>query len=460
MSAARSLRKCGLGRCGETVRRQACGFLMMRAIKRKLSSMSEVARSPAIRNAGWMVSEKALSLFGLIFVTSYVARYIGPGLFGELALATAIFQVIQIASQLGSDSILFKRIARNRTSGRRLMKATFFLRLKAYWLFASPVLAWFCIGKELTSVAFFMAAATACFFSSIDLVAIFNNAILRSRENALINLIGIAVAITMRVVIVRADMWAGWLALPIIMTSAVPYLIRTRLHRQSFGDVAIAPRGRRYVRYMLRAGSMLVLSSVSIALYVRIGQYMVAGLLGQKMLGIYASASTLATAWSFALTALITSFYPAIYSAKTEVEAMGKAARLGRVVVAVSTPIVIAYALAGEWAIDYLYGPEYSAAYLPGLILAISVVASSLGTVSYRYIVRLSGYRFLSAKMLFVLAISIPVSWFLIKWKGLVGAASAVLIVELISLTVMNYIYRKGVIARLHFNTLWQAFRS
>ena len=46
-------------------------------------------------NSIWIILEKLIALFGLIFVTSFVAKYIGPESFGKLSFATTIFAVVQ-----------------------------------------------------------------------------------------------------------------------------------------------------------------------------------------------------------------------------------------------------------------------------------------------------------------------------------------------------------------------------
>lgn len=48
-----------------------------------------------------MMSEKIISIFGLFFVTSFVAKYVGPTTFGQISLAIALFQVVQIIAQMG-----------------------------------------------------------------------------------------------------------------------------------------------------------------------------------------------------------------------------------------------------------------------------------------------------------------------------------------------------------------------
>ena len=41
-------------------------------------------------NSIWMILEKIISVFGLLFVTSYVAKYIGPSNFGILTYVASI----------------------------------------------------------------------------------------------------------------------------------------------------------------------------------------------------------------------------------------------------------------------------------------------------------------------------------------------------------------------------------
>jgi len=49
-----------------------------------------------VSNSLWMMLEKIISMFGLIFVMSYVAKYIGPDNFGKIALATTIFTFVRL----------------------------------------------------------------------------------------------------------------------------------------------------------------------------------------------------------------------------------------------------------------------------------------------------------------------------------------------------------------------------
>ena len=83
-------------------------------------------------NSLWMMLEKFLGIFGLIFVNSYMAKYIGPENFGKLAFTTSIFIFVQTLSWFGAQNILFKHFSENVQSGIRLAISTQLMRNSIY----------------------------------------------------------------------------------------------------------------------------------------------------------------------------------------------------------------------------------------------------------------------------------------------------------------------------------------
>ncbi|HDY6881777.1 TPA: oligosaccharide flippase family protein, partial [Klebsiella pneumoniae] len=119
----------------------------------------------ALSNSIWMMSEKIISIFGLIFVTSYVAKYVGPSIYGEIMYATTIFQIAQVASQLGSDVVIFKRISKNHISGIKLINATLPIRVIIYLIIAVPTLLMMDLNNFGRGFYFSIACFIAGFFS-------------------------------------------------------------------------------------------------------------------------------------------------------------------------------------------------------------------------------------------------------------------------------------------------------
>jgi O-antigen/teichoic acid export membrane protein len=77
-----------------------------------------------------------------------------------------------------------------------------------------------------------------------------------------------------------------------------------------------------------------------------------------------------------------------------------------------------------------------------------------MGTLAYRYMVKEGGFNYLLKKIICLMVISLPLSWWLIQGYGIMGAAWSVFVSELLSLTVMNYFFKNGVIQRIQVSSL------
>lgn len=93
-------------------------------------------------NAAWMMSEKIISVFGVIFVTSYVAKSFGPTVFGQMAFSTSLFAMVQTVAIFGTETILFKRVSKNASKGLRLMTIARTMRMVLLLVTSVPVLIW------------------------------------------------------------------------------------------------------------------------------------------------------------------------------------------------------------------------------------------------------------------------------------------------------------------------------
>ncbi|EPY6868500.1 oligosaccharide flippase family protein [Klebsiella pneumoniae] len=405
-------------------------------------------RKNSIINAMWMMSEKVITLFGLFFVTSFVAKYIGPSRFGQLALAIAIFQVVQVVAQLGCDNIIFKRVSQNATSGLKLIYSSFAIRAAIYIFIAFIVLAFFYKDTDFINFVFLLSVCIACFFTSMDVFTIYNDATLNSKFNTIANVFGLIIGLVLRYIIAFFELPIHLLSLPIVLTTMVPFIIRLYF-TPKIRNIKLKYK-RRYNSYLFATGIPLVISTISMTIYSRVNQFSLSYFSGSYELGIYSVALTLGTAWVFIGNALSISFLSKIYSEKDEFLAKDKTSGLIASVFTVLLVFPVFFVLFGKRIIFILYGNDYLAAYNILVILCLSTIVTSLGFISNRYIVKLSGYNYLSKKTILILLFSIPISIAMVYQWGLYGAAYSVLIIELLSLTIMNYFFRKGVVLKMH----------
>ncbi|MFS3895584.1 oligosaccharide flippase family protein [Raoultella ornithinolytica] len=405
-------------------------------------------------NSLWMMSEKIISIFGLIFVTSFVAKYVGPEIFGNIALAMSIFQLIQLVSQMGTDVLIFKRLSKNSVSGVNLINVTVPVRALVYLFLSAPVLGYQLYHIDESGIYYVVAAFIACFIQSMDVYTIYYDATLNSKVNTFVNVLGLVVSLLVRWIVAFLMLDPRWLCVPIILAPLIPCVIRLTYYLQTTTRRTISVRFRKkYVRYVIGAGSSFVISSLSVAIYTRLSLLTLGFFDGKSAVGVYSIAATLATSWSFILNSIVTSSLPSIFSELRHDIALKKTAKLNLIVMMISFPVIIGVFLLGQWFIDFFYGTLYSESFLPLIILTFSTMFGALGTVSARFIAKYSGYGFLSKKMLLVALVSVIINIIFIYFYGIVGAAFANVLTQFLSLTVFNYTFKRGLVLKMHRST-------
>ncbi|PKC41196.1 hypothetical protein V462_01085 [Pantoea ananatis 15320] len=405
-------------------------------------------------NAAWMMSEKIISVFGVIFVTSYVAKSFGPTLFGQMAFSTSLFAMVQTIALFGTETILFKRVSKNAAKGLRLMRIARTLRMGLLLLTSGPVLIWVWYNMQENFLAFALASFVASVFVTQDTFSVYNNARLASKLNTVANAIGMLMSFALSFIIAWLRLNPLWLTLSVITVTLVPYAIKRYTFYQAHQD-QLPPRVTRtlYLRYLMYAGLPLAISSIFISVQVKAAQMFLAGIASAQELGLFAAANTIAASWIFIPVALITSCFSEIFRARGE-EAIRLTARLNGYVMAVSLLMLLIVALFGEQIIIALYGPAFTQSGNLITLLSIATSFSALGTVAYRYMVKEGGFDYLLKKIICLVIISMPLSWWLIQGYGITGAAWSVFLSELLSLTVMNYFFKHGVIQKIQVSSL------
>ncbi|MDF2040341.1 MULTISPECIES: oligosaccharide flippase family protein [Pantoea] len=405
-------------------------------------------------NAAWMMSEKIISVFGVIFVTSYVAKSFGPTVFGQMAFSTSLFAMVQTVAIFGTETILFKRVSKNASKGLRLMTIARTLRMVLLLVTSVPVLIWVWYNMQENFLAFALASFVASVFVTQDTFSVYNNARLASRLNTIANAVGMLLSFSISFTVAWLRLNPLWLTLSIVAVTLVPYLIKRRNFYQDHQD-QMPPREKRtaYLRYLMYAGLPLAISSIFISVQVKAAQMFLAGTAPARDLGLFAAANTISASWIFIPVALITSCFTEIFRERGEV-AIKLAARLNGYVMGVSLLMLLVISLYGERIIIALYGPAYTQSGSLITLLSIATSFSAMGTVAYRYMVKEGGFNYLLRKIICLMVISLPLSWWLIQGHGIMGAAWSVFLSELLSLTVMNYFFKNGVIQKIQVSSL------
>lgn len=405
------------------------------------------AKDPRIKNSIWMMSEKLIAIFGLIFVTSFVAKYIGPENFGKLTFVGSIFAIVQTLSLMGTENVIFQKTAKSRKFGENMIYASKRLRDYIYSSLSLVIIFILYFYMDRLTFIFGLATCIAIYFAVHDVYSIYFNAILESKINAYCNVTALIISLSVRYAIVLFQLPIETLGIPIILLTLIPFLLRKYLYTKKKLSVGIMlPYAiKRYRQYTFSVGQKLLLYSLSVAIFTKTAQLFL-GLESQFDLGIYTVAMTLGNSFYFVLLAIISSYFTGIYQEKSLEKSHNQVAQLYMVVVVISLFVTLGLYLCGPWVVSVLYGVEFiqvtEILWLAGLV----TLFSGLSTIAEKYLIKFNAYEYLKRKTFILVFFNIIFTFSMVKLYGLYGGIYAILITEILSLTLFNYFFRNGLV--------------
>lgn len=405
------------------------------------------AKDRRIKNSIWMMSEKLIAIFGLIFVTSFVAKYIGPENFGKLTFVGSIFAILQTLSLMGTENIIFQKTAKNRKIGENIIYASKRLRDYIYGSLSIITLGGLYFYTDRLTFIFGISTCIAIYFAVHDVYSIYFNAILESKINAYCNITALIISLSVRYLIVLFQLPIETLGIPIILLTLIPFLLRKYLYTKKKLSVGIMlPYAiKRYRKYTFAVGQKLLLYSLSVAIFTKTAQLFL-GLESQFDLGIYTVAMTLGNSFYFVLLAIISSYFTGIYQEESLEKSQNNVAQLYMVVVVISLFVTLGLYLFGPWVVSVLYGVEFirvtEILWLAGLV----TLFSGLSTIAEKYLIKFNAYEYLKRKTFILVFFNVIFTFLMVKLYGLYGGIYAILTTEILSVTLFNYFFRDGLI--------------
>ena len=384
----------------------------------------------AASNFGWLVSEKIARLVLNVGVGFWVARYLGPERFGELAYAIAAVGLFSLGAELGLDAVVRRELIRRPADTARLLAAAAALRLLGgVAMYAIVVGGGALAGSVAPAPALRVVVGLTLFQPALWVADLAFQARLASRFSVAAQLAALSAGAALRValIVTHAPLvgfaWA-LAAETLVAGAALAGLARREGLRWSLGDF-------RWVdaRRLLAEAWPLLGSGLAVIIYMRIDALMLRPLAGEREVGIYAAATRFTEVWYFLPVAMASSLLPALLRAR-ERSAEDYTRRLQRsydlyagVAFALAAPV----ALAAPRLVRLAYGPAYAAA---GAVCAVHVWSSVfvfLGVARSQFLVNEGHTRFYLAATLAGLAVNVALNRVLIPTHGAWGAAVATL---------------------------------
>lgn len=396
-----------------------------------LKGFDEAAVQKYVKNTGWLMFGKILSMF----VGFIIARYLGAGAFGELSFAEAFTTIIAAVGALGLDSFIIREIINDPKKRDEILGTSLVLRLSVNALLIPLTVGLYLFfqgqagqpGKPLTWIIVILSFAS--FFKSFNIIDSYFQSQVASRYVVKVQNICVIISALIKVMLVMLDLPLIWFAAALSFDSLMLALGLVLMYRARGENLLHWTFSKTRAYSLLKQSFPLILSAIMVSVYMKIDLVMLKES-GSVEVGIYSAAAKISEAWYFIPIAIISSVFPAIIHArKTDPERYHKRLRnLYDLLVFISLPVAIAVTFLSDDIIHFLYTDKYQGA---GEMLAIHIwsgIFVFLGSASSQYLLA-EGFTMISFQRTALGAvINILLNLWLIPLYGGVGASIATLI--------------------------------
>jgi len=399
----------------------------------------------ALGNSGWLFADKALRMGGGLLLMIWIARYLGPTSFGQLSYAMAFVALFGAIATLGMDGIIVRDLVREQENADEVLGSAFVLRVIGGCLavLAAVLVVSFLRPGEEAAQKLVAIIAIGTLFQAFDVVDLWFQSRVQSRYPVMARNAAFLVMLLVRVALIVAQAGVAafaWAASAELALAGLALALSYRLRGRTWA--ALRPRLAR-MRALFKESWPLMLSSFAVLVYMRIDQVMLAAMLGEREVGLYAAAVRLSEMWYVIPTVIVSSVMPSLTEARARSEDLyyQRLQTLLNLLVRAAYLVAIPVSLFAGPLMHLLYGESYAAA---GAVLAVhvwTVVFVFLGVAYSPWIFNERRAHFWMLQTSLGACLNVLLNLWLIPSQGAVGCAIATLLAQALSTWLANGLF-------------------
>ena len=401
----------------------------------------------AIHNSGWIFFDKILRALLGVLVGAWVARYLGPSQFGELAYCIAFIGIFQSVTNLGLDGIVVREIANDPRRANIVLGTTFQLRLLigiASWALALLIYG-FTNSFADQGIWIIALVGAGMIFQVADTVDLWFQGNSQSKRTVLAKISAYLFSNAIRVALILFDAPLIAFAIIIALEGA---LTAFALHfsYKRFPCHGVWQKHYPEAKKLLLESWPYLISGLSIMLYMRIDQIMIKSMLGEREMGIFAAIIPISNLWNMIPVAICASIAPMFARKRAEGIVIFNAVMVNmfRFFWALCLLVIAVTWLLSGFVVPLMYGQAYIEA-IPVLnIYVLTCIPVFMGVGQGLWLLNERKSYLSPIQTVTGAVVSIITNLVCIPLWGIEGAAVAAVIAQLSSCFLINSIFARN----------------
>jgi PST family polysaccharide transporter len=421
--------------------------LIFNLIKKITGGEFSPSYKKVLGNTGWLIFDRVLRMSVGLYVTVWVARYLGPEQFGLLNYALALTAIISLLSTLGLEQIIIRDLVKDPSLKNVTLGTSFVLKLSGsfFSIVLSIIIVSLMRPGEYLTIFIVGIIATGTLFQSSDVIDLFFKSQVESKYPVLSKSIPFIIINIFKIYLIlsNASLIAfAWAVLAELAFGALGLMLTYRLTKNSIKEWQF--RFQR-AKELLSESWSLLLSGIAVLIYMRIDQIMIGQIVGNASVGHYSAALKLSEVWYTIPIAIMNSATPIITKTYTsDLNQYNKRIqKLFNLMTLIGLTLAIPTTFLAPLIIQIIYGNEYI---ISASILSIHIWSSIFvgwGLLKDMILVTQSLVKIILVTAVVGAICNVLLNLVLIPNYYGVGAAWATLISQIISVSIVLLFFKQ-----------------
>jgi len=415
-----------------------------------LAKLNELKNNAGFRryfaNTSWLFGEKILRMGVGLFVGVWVARYLGPEQFGLFSYVQSFVGLFAFIATLGLDSIIVRELVQDESRRDVLIGTAFGLKLiGGFGVLAAIIISVNFIPNDHATNLLVYIVTLATIFQCFNVIDFYFQSKVLGKYIVLANVISFLLSTIVKIVLILTNAPLIYFAWSVVFDSVILSLGFVYYYRYTKQQLTSWRWDTQIAIELLRNSWPLILSSIAIAIYLKIDQVMIKEMMSNEAVGQYAAATRISEAWYFIPVVIASSLFPSIINAKKQSKEVyyARLQKLYDIMVWVAIVIALPMTLLSNWVVLLLYGGAYRQA---GSVLMIHIWAGvfvSFGVVKGKWLLLENMLTYGMICTCFGALSNIVLNLLLINKMGIKGSAVATFLSYGISTFFLAFFYPK-----------------
>lgn len=398
-----------------------------------------------VANASWIIVCRVVQALFSVIVSMLTARYLGPSNYGVINYAAAIVAFVVPIMQLGFRNTLVQEFVKKPDKEGEVLGTALVLNLASAFLCIVGIVSFVMIANrgETETIIVCSLYSLNLIFQALEMSQYWYQAKLLSKYTSVISLCAYAVVSAYRIVLLITQKSIYWFAISQALDFMIISVALLVFYRK------LSPQRLRFsvkqAKSMLNFSKYYIVSSMMVTVFGHIGSIFLKFLIDDAAVGYYTVTVSCAGMTGFLFAAIVDSARPTILENKhqnNESVFEKNMIRLYAIIIFLSFLQGVALSLFSPLVIRIFYGSAYEAAIAPLRIIAWFTLFSNLGMVRNVWILAEQKQQYLWIINLVGAVSNILLNIILIPIFGVVGAAIASVVTQIIANVIIGYIIR------------------